>query len=108
MQAVLALPPAVGREEEEAEHVTEARVRGPRREHRVVREVMEERVHPDQEHRRHQAQRDREPRPRPDDRGDDPHAEIRHDHARYLAQAASPVDLQVPGEVALLDQSSER
>ena len=52
VEAVLALPPAVGREEQEAEQVAPAGVGRPRLEHRVVGQVVEERVHPHQEHGR--------------------------------------------------------
>ena len=61
VEAVLALPPAVGREEQEAEQVAPAPVRRPRREQRVVGEVVEERVHPHEEHGRDEAEPDGEP-----------------------------------------------
>ena len=72
VEAVLALPPAVGREEQEAEQVAPARVGRPRLEHRVVREVVEERVHPDEEHGRDEAEADGEPGAGPDERGERP------------------------------------
>jgi hypothetical protein len=101
VEGVLALPPAVRREDEEAEQVAPAGVRVPRHEERVVGEVVEERVHPDEEDGRDEAQTDGEPGARLDDRGDDPHADVRRDDARDLPQAAAAVDRPIGCQVLL-------
>ena len=101
MKAVLALPPAVRREEEEAEEVAPAGVRRPRLEQRVVGEVVKERVHPHQEHRRDEPEADREPRARLDSRRHDPHPEVGTTTLAICAEAAPAVDLEIGGEVAL-------
>ena len=101
VEAVLALPPAVGREQQEAEQVAPARVGRPRLEHRVVGEVVEERVHPHEEHGRDQPEADGEPRR--------PAARSRRGPRRRGRAATTlaiwprlraAVDLQVGGEVA--------
>ena len=93
MEAVLALPPAVRGEEEESEDVAPAGVRRPRLEKGVVGEVVKERIHPHQEHRRDKAEANGKPRVGPQDRGEHPHPEVRQDDARDLAETAPSIDL---------------
>src|SRR4051812_26903673 len=101
MEAVLALPPPIRREEEEPEQVAPARVGPPGLEERVVREVMEERVHPHQEHHRDQPEGDGGQRARLDDDRNDPDAEVGDQRARDLPQAATAVGLEIRGELTL-------
>ena len=101
MEAVLALPPPIRREEEETECVAPAPVRRSRIEHRVVGEVVEERVHPHEKDGGDQAQPDREPRVRADEQREGPDSEVGQDHARELGKAAAAVDLEIRGEVLL-------
>jgi hypothetical protein len=101
MQRVLPLPPAVRREEQEAEQIAEAAIGGARREQRVVREVVEERVHAHEEDRRHHAEHDRQRRLRANKRDERPDQEVGDDDAGDLAEAAALVDREIRSQVVL-------
>src|SRR5581483_3713181 len=101
VDGVLPLPPAVGREQKEAEDMAPAAVRLPGCEQRVVSQVVEERVHAGEGDRGDQAEPDRPRRARRADRGDDPDADVRQDDARDLPEAAQRVALQDGAEVLL-------
>ena len=102
VDGVLALPPAVGGEQQVAEEMAPEAVGPPRLEQRVVGEVVEQRVHAGQENGRGQAEDDRaaarsvrsSARERPD-------REVGHDDTRDLAEAAPAVDRQVRREIPL-------
>jgi hypothetical protein len=101
MDGVLPLPPPVGGEQQEAEGVAPAAVRTPRLEHRVVREIVEERVHAREEDRRDQTEGDRDWGAWLGQGGQHPDGEVRQDDTRDLPEAALAVDLEVRGEVLL-------
>src|SRR6185369_5990026 len=84
VDAVLALPPAVWSEQQVAEQVTPPAVGLPRGEHRVVREVMEQRVHAGEEYGRDQAEGDSGRGARLEQGGEDPDGQVGQDDARYL------------------------
>src|SRR6185312_12374452 len=96
---VLALPPAVWGEQQVAEQMTPPAVGLPRGEHRVVREVMEQRVHAGEEQRRDQPDRDRHSGARLDQGGQYPDGQVGDHDACDLPEAAPAIDLQIRGEV---------
>jgi hypothetical protein len=101
MDGVLPLPPAIGREQQEAEEVAPTAVHAPRLEHRVVGEVVEEGIHAGEEDGRDEAEGDRDRGTRLDEEGHDPDGEVGDDGARDLSQAAPLVGLEVGSEVLL-------
>src|SRR4051812_34530011 len=101
MKGVLALPPAIRGEEQEAEQVTETRVHPPGCEQRVVREVVKKGVHAHEEDRGGQSECHGEPGAGTEEGDEGPEAEVSNDDPGDLPEAATGVDCEVGGEVLL-------